>query len=318
MKSNLCWYGLFLAIVMVSLGCKKNKKPLPDINKVYALSKSELDIAYGIHPKQKMDIYFPEGYNIKTPVIFYVHGGGFIAGSKEEVSSVAKLFMTKGFVVVNIGYRLVDVTGLFLKPPLHLKSDVKVADQVADMNEAVRKYMNIASTHGVGTTKMYMAGHSAGGTLAMLFVQGDKNKDKVVRASGNLAGPTNLTVSEELLNNPPHDSIWLPAKELMYRFTGAEVSKSNMLFLMAISPDWVSLNQGGRPNITIMPKSNNDDIGVANFKNTITEAQQYDRQLRDRGVNSSFILMDTDHGFGNHPDDKEKAVNYTVSFFLQN
>lgn len=78
----------------------------PETN--HLIIKKELDIAYGDDPKQKMDIYYPEGYSQTTPVVFLLHGGGFIAGDKNEFSHVAKLFANNGFVAVNLSYRLVD------------------------------------------------------------------------------------------------------------------------------------------------------------------------------------------------------------------
>ncbi len=69
---------------------------------------------------------------------------------------------------------------------------------------------------------MYMAGHSAGGTLAMLYAQGDENLNKQLRASGNLAGLTNVTLSQELYYNPPSRDLWPNIKELLHRMSGAE------------------------------------------------------------------------------------------------
>lgn len=313
-KNYNWWIALLLSIIVLA-GCRRQDIINIEDNKVYEIVREELNISYGMDPLQKMDIYFPEGFSMQTPVVFYIHGGGFVAGLKDEVKDKAKLFTRKGYVTVNLSHRLVDATGLDQTPPVHKLSPVKVTDQVADIDAAVLKYNSIAAEYGAGTEKMYMAGHSAGGTLAMLYVQGNKNKDRMVLASANLAGLTNLTIPQNVLQNPPAEPFWPAIKELMYRMTGAEVSQANALFLMAISADWVSVNLGGRPNITVMPKSNDDDLHLSGYKNTVAEAQQYDKQLKAKGINSSFVLMDTDHGFGNHPDDWEKAIKYTTDFF---
>lgn len=310
------WMVLMLLILFFA-ACKKEDKINIEDDKVYQVVREELNIAYGNDPFQKMDIYFPEGFNVQTAVVFYIHGGGFIAGSKDQVTDKAKLFTEKGYITVNLDHRLVEAAGLDQTPPVHRQSAVKVTDQVADIDAAVQKYRSIAATLGTGASKMYMAGHSAGGTLAMLYVQGDKNKDRVVRASANLAGLTNVTIPENIMQNPPDEPLWPAVKELMYRMTGAEVSQANVLYQMAISPDWVTVNQGGRPNITVMPASNDEDLRFTAYKNTVEEARDYDRQLKSKGVNSSFILMDSDHGFGKHPDDWEKVVKYTTDFFKQ-
>ncbi|WP_162304840.1 alpha/beta hydrolase [Sphingobacterium olei] len=307
-------FGLLLITSLYFVSCSKDDV---EPEKVYQLAKQEIDIAYGSDPLQKMDIYFPEGFNQSTSVVFLIHGGGFIAGTKEDFMNVAKLFMAKGFIAVNLSHRLVNATGLDQNPPLHQPSVIKVIDQVDDIALAVNKYIVVATDWGSGTSRMYMAGHSAGGTLAMLYVQGTKNQD--VRASGNFAGLANVTLSEELYNNPPDHEYWPAVKELLYRMSGAEVNQGTALALMAISPNWVSTNnKPAKPNITVMAKTNDKDLRFEPYFNTVKDAENYHNQLRSYGTSSVYTLMDTDHGFGNHPDDWAKAVNYTVDFFKKN
>lgn len=311
MKSTRSLSFIFLLCLA---GCSK-KDPKPQ--KVYELAKQEIDVSYGSNSLQKMDIYFPEGFNQNTPVVFLIHGGGFVAGTKEQFTHVAKLFMAKGFVTVNLSHRLVDATGIDQNPPLHQLSAVKVTDQVNDVALAVEKYKASAAMWGSGTSNMYMAGHSAGGTLTMLYVQGEKNKG--IRASGNLAGLANLTLPEELYNKPPDHEYWPAIKELLFRMSGAEVNQSTALALMAISPNWTSTNnKPGKPNITVMARTNDKDLRFEPYFNTVKDAENYHNQLRSYGTNSAYILMDTDHGFGNHPDDWAKAVNYISDFFKKN
>lgn len=292
-------------------GCSKDRNTPEPPREVI---KEELDVTYGAHPLQKMDVYFPEGYDQKTPVVFLIHGGAFIAGTKEDFTSVAKLFVAKGYIAVNLSHRLVNATGLTSKPPLHQRSDVTVSDQVKDMGLAVETYRKHSADWGSGTGRMYMAGHSAGGTLAMLYVQGKDNQH--LRASGNLAGLTNLTLTEELYNNPPDLELWPAVSELLYRMSGKEVIPENALALMAISPNWVvSANKPGKPNMTVMARSNDSDLRFEPYFSTIGDAEAFDAQLRFMGTASGYILMDTDHGFGTHPEDWSLAVGHIVEFF---
>lgn len=306
---------LFLLILLLA-GCKKEEGMNREDNRIYQLERQELDVSYGSHALQKMDIYFPEGFNTGTPVVFVIHGGGFIAGTKEDFTDRAKLFMARGFVTVNISHRLINAAGLDRTPPLRMNSVVKVADEVTDVAAAVEKYKALAAGYGSGTANMYMAGHSAGGTLAMLYVQGDKNINGQVRASGNLAGLTNITLSDDLYNNPPDHAHWPAIKELLHRMSGAAPIKQNALYLMAISPNWVtSLYAPGLPNITVMSNTNDEDLGFHPYFSTIEDARQYHRQLGSKGVTSEFIMMDTDHGFSRHVQDWEAAIKQTTAFF---
>lgn len=305
-----------LLLILVLAACKKEEGMAIDDNRVYKLERQELDISYGTHALQKMDIYFPEGYNAQTPVVFTIHGGGFIAGTKENFTDQAKLFMARGLVTVNISHRLVDANGFDQVPPPRINSAIKVADEVDDVAAAVEKYKTLATGYGSGTSRMYMAGHSAGGTLAMLYVQGDKNLNRQVRASGNLAGLANVTLSDDLYNNPPNHEYWPAIKELLHRMSGAEPVKQNALYLMAISPNWVSsLHAPGMPNITVMSDTNDEDLRFYPYFSTVEDARKYHEQLRSKGVKSDFIMMDTDHGFGKHPGDWQTAIKHTTDFF---
>lgn len=307
-------FYLSIALSLFFSACSKTES---EQDKTFQSAKQELNISYGGDSRQKMDIYFPEGYNQNTPVVFLIHGGGFIAGTKESFSAIAKLFVAEGFISVNLSHRLVDGTGLDQKPPLHQASPVKVRDQVEDIASAVEKYKEAAVNWGTGSSKMYIAGHSAGGTLAMLYAQGTKNKG--IRASGNFAGLTNLTLSEELYNNPPDHEYWPAVKELLYRMSGTEVNQSTALALMAISPNWVSAeNKPGKPNITVMSRTNDKDLRFEPYFSSIKDAENYHQELKSYGTQSSYILMDTDHGFGSHPQDWAKAVEHIATFFKQN
>ena len=71
--------------------------------------KAELDIAYGPHPRQKLDLYRADGNDMR-PVLLFVPGGGFTGGDKriDDVfyGNLARWFAARGFVVMAMNYRL--------------------------------------------------------------------------------------------------------------------------------------------------------------------------------------------------------------------
>lgn len=277
----------------------------------------ELNIPYGKDPLQQMDIYFPSTVSLQTPVLFYVHGGGFIGGSKDNVLVEVRMFAELGYVTVNLNYRLVDGMGLDQLQPPHIISSIKIADQIADIGMAVNKFKSLALVDGLGDSNIFMVGHSAGGTLAMLYVQGELNKDNFVKASANLAGLTSIRGAEAFYHQPPvHEPQWLNMKELVYRLSGVEFSKDNEQFLKAISADCLAAKYGGKPNISIMPISNDEDIQITPFISSIRSAESFNIQLRDAGVMSEMILMNTDHDFKKNEDDWDKAVKSVSDFFM--
>ena len=62
-----------------------------------------LNVPYGTHPRQVLDFY-PAKSDKPTPVVFYIHGGGWQNGDKKMNP---KPFLDKGISVVAINYRYV-------------------------------------------------------------------------------------------------------------------------------------------------------------------------------------------------------------------
>src|SRR5687768_3067122 len=67
------------------------------------------DVAYADSndPRQKLDIYAPEGAR-NLPVVFWIHGGGWQAGDRASVQVKPQAFVDRGFVFVSTGYRLLS------------------------------------------------------------------------------------------------------------------------------------------------------------------------------------------------------------------
>lgn len=74
----------------------KNITAFTDITYMKSLSNSQLDI---LMPKNI-------SANEKLPVIFWAHGGGFIAGDKQYKNPLLANLVERGYVVVNVNYAL--------------------------------------------------------------------------------------------------------------------------------------------------------------------------------------------------------------------
>lgn len=46
------------------------------------------DLPCGEHPRQRMNVYFPQSAGNGRPVLLYLHGGGFIRGDKADRANV--------------------------------------------------------------------------------------------------------------------------------------------------------------------------------------------------------------------------------------
>ncbi|MCI5077857.1 alpha/beta hydrolase [Oricola sp.] len=73
-------------------------------------TEARYDIAYGVHPRHRLDVYRPAGAAVET-VVVYVHGGGFSSGDKGGegqtfFGNVGAWAARCGFAAVAMNYRL--------------------------------------------------------------------------------------------------------------------------------------------------------------------------------------------------------------------
>ena len=103
--------------------------------------------------ENRMDLYLPRNASGPTPVLMYMHGGGWVRGNKE--SNVLRLlpYLQMGWAVVNVQYRLGPVS---LAPAA-----------VEDCLCAVRWVIRNAEEYNFDTSRVVLTGHSAGGHLTL-------------------------------------------------------------------------------------------------------------------------------------------------------
>lgn len=73
------------------------------------------DVAYGSHPRQRLDVFRPSGAH-HGPIVLYAHGGGFVGGDKHRAGSpyhdnVALWAVRRGMAGVTMNYRLAPESG---------------------------------------------------------------------------------------------------------------------------------------------------------------------------------------------------------------
>lgn len=102
----------------------------------------------------KLDIWYPRDNPNPTPTLIYIHGGGWIFGSKEGAVYQLLPFLEKGWRVVNVEYRM---AGNSLAP-----------GSVEDTRCALRWVIRNAKQWNFDTSKIVLTGHSAGGHLSLI------------------------------------------------------------------------------------------------------------------------------------------------------
>lgn len=103
--------------------------------------------------ENRVDLYLPRNSVGPAPVLMYIHGGGWVGGSKE--SSVLRLlpWLEMGWAVVNVQYRL----GRISRAPA----------AVEDCLCALHWVKANAEEYGFDADRIVLTGNSAGGHLAL-------------------------------------------------------------------------------------------------------------------------------------------------------
>jgi acetyl esterase len=65
-----------------------------------------IDERYGADPDMFLDVFRPAATTAPLPLVVWVHGGGFVGGSKEELAGYFKLLASNGFAVAALRYSL--------------------------------------------------------------------------------------------------------------------------------------------------------------------------------------------------------------------
>ncbi|NHJ32354.1 MAG: alpha/beta hydrolase, partial [Asgard group archaeon] len=116
----------------------------------------------------KLNVYYPRREGI-FPVIVFVHGGGWIFGSKDEKSSitVSMLLANLGYCVFNIDYRLIRLEP-FARKGEHPHSHPTIIDMVSDIRSAIIYAKNKAPQYKGNPKEFFLFGRSAGAHLSLL------------------------------------------------------------------------------------------------------------------------------------------------------
>lgn len=273
------------------------------------------NISYGAHPLQQMDVLMPENYTVETPVVFLIHGGGFVMGRKEDFEIPAQLFCKEGFVVVNLSHRLIDANW-FSKSGKAAKTGVKIGDQLEDVEIAMQLFKRKAGSWNVSTERLFIAGHSAGAILGMLYML-QEGRHEGIRAAGNWAGVTDLTLPTDMFGSflQPWQRQQVQGmydKMLDYTALMGGAGDARM-----ISPFWVADKFGGMPVISVYPE-HNVVLGIPGEAALgLMQTRRFHSMLQGQGVKEKFSLYKgCDHSFRNcGVDTWERCIRETAEFF---
>ena len=116
----------------------------------FADTQTDIEYARAGDLSLKLDLHRPQAEN--PPLIVYVHGGAWRAGSKSDVAIYD--LVDQGFAIASVDYRL--------------STQAQFPAQAHDIKAAIRYLRANASQLHINTSKIAIVGSSAGGHLAAL------------------------------------------------------------------------------------------------------------------------------------------------------
>lgn len=120
------------------------------------------DLAYGPDPRHRLDLYGADGRAGLSPVVIYVHGGGFIGGDKASpdgapfYGNVAAWARSLGAACVAITYRLAPSHG-------YPAGSQDIAAAIAWLHAE-------GAAHGLDAARIVLVGQSAGAVHAATYL----------------------------------------------------------------------------------------------------------------------------------------------------
>jgi acetyl esterase/lipase len=109
-------------------------------------------------PKHLLDIYLPANAKGKTPLVIFIHGGGWLSNDKyADIGYMKKTvaeIISNGFALASIDYRF--------------STQAVFPAQMLDCNRAISFLYDNADKYGFDKTRFALMGFSAGGHLASM------------------------------------------------------------------------------------------------------------------------------------------------------
>ena len=215
----------------------------------------------------KLDLYVPAGEG-PFPGVMLVHGGGWIAGTKEGFRTDSQQLAARGFVAANVEYRLAK--------------EAKFPGAVEDCKAAVRWMRAHAAQYHLDPGFIGGVGASAGGHLvAMVALTGDTRN---FEGSGGNAEQSSALQASIIMGASVDEPAWakeipkpIESQVLFFGGTLAEkedvyIAASPITHLARTSPPMLflegELDRGGDRYIEMRHKM--DELGI---KNSLTLVQ---------------------------------------------
>jgi len=158
MIRNSYVFALIVALLAVCLTAGQAQAPSSDKWTDYAAGEYDIlpNITYSTasNTELKLDLYLPRKRNTPIPTLMFFHGGGWVDGQKERNTFFLLPYLSLGWAVVNVEYRLAR--------------SAAAPAAVEDCRCALRWVTYHASQYSLDLSKIVLTGTSAGGHLSLI------------------------------------------------------------------------------------------------------------------------------------------------------
>ena len=157
-------------------------------------TKVYLDVAYGNHERQTLDLFIPN-HTETMPLIIYLHGGGFTHGGKNEFYDQASANTVVNYLMNNkIAFALVNYRLLPLAPDI---DDEGILKPMGDITYALQFLRYFSDRLNVNTNKIGLVGSSAGAGSALWINtvgdQADPDNSNLIKRESTLVSVVALS-----------------------------------------------------------------------------------------------------------------------------
>lgn len=172
------------------------------LDSVYTVKKTTHTYTIIKKDSLQLDFYKPENASEKTPLLIYVHGGGFSGGQRDDENSVqfANQMAQRGYAVASLSYRLI-MKELGFGCNTKTKNKIKAFNTASkDISYAVEYLIKNKLVFNINSKKIILSGTSAGAeaVLNLAYVYKNKILPKKFKFAGVISMAGAITTLEHI------------------------------------------------------------------------------------------------------------------------